>query len=186
MTAQTAAGQQSIYQWSRDHRVHHKFSDSDADPYNVNRGFFFAHIGWLLRKKHPELILKGKKLDFTDLLRDPVVSFQYRYVCEKSVSIFFAKYFSDSNSTIFHFRYYSILFLIFGIIIPTIIPMIFWSESFINAIFINIFRYNICNHSTWFVNSAAHMFGERPYDKSIKPSENVFVSYGALGEGYHK
>ena len=30
------------------------------------------------------------------------------------------------------------------------------------------------------------MFGERPYDKSIKPSENVFVSYGALGEGYHK
>ena len=98
MIAQTAAGQQSIYQWSRDHRVHHKFSDSDADPYNINRGFFFAHMGWLLRKKHPELILKGKKLDFTDLLRDPVVSFQYRY--KKSISIFFAQYFSDFNSTI--------------------------------------------------------------------------------------
>lgn len=41
-------------------------------------------------------------------------------------------------------------------------------------------------HSTFFVNSAAHMFGDKPYDKDIKPVENSYVTYGCLGEGYHK
>ena len=40
-------------------------------------------------------------------------------------------------------------------------------------------------HSTWFVNSTAHMFGDRPYNKKIEPRENYWVSYGAFGEGYH-
>lgn len=40
-------------------------------------------------------------------------------------------------------------------------------------------------HSTWFVNSTAHMFGYRPYNLKISPRENIFVSYGAFGEGYH-
>ena len=65
-----------LYQWSRDHRVHHKFSDTDADPYNSRRGFFFSHVGWLLCKKHPEVIRRGKTVDVSDLLRDPVVVFQ--------------------------------------------------------------------------------------------------------------
>lgn len=33
----TLAGQNSIYEWVRDHRVHHKFSETDADPHNSNR-----------------------------------------------------------------------------------------------------------------------------------------------------
>ena len=65
-----------IYEWSRDHRVHHKYSETDADPHNINRGFFFAHIGWLLMKKHPEVIEKGKKIYLQDLLDDPVVYWQ--------------------------------------------------------------------------------------------------------------
>lgn len=32
---QTVAFQNSIYEWSRDHRVHHKFTDSNADPHNA-------------------------------------------------------------------------------------------------------------------------------------------------------
>ncbi|XP_013790955.1 stearoyl-CoA desaturase 5-like [Limulus polyphemus] len=72
------AGQNDIYEWSRDHRVHHKFSETDADPHNVNRGFFFAHMGWLLKKKHPDVIKKGKTIDCGDILRDPVVQFQRR------------------------------------------------------------------------------------------------------------
>ncbi|KAI1283696.1 Delta(9)-fatty-acid desaturase fat-7 [Halotydeus destructor] len=35
--------QNSVYVWARDHRVHHKWSDTDADPHNTQRGFFFAH-----------------------------------------------------------------------------------------------------------------------------------------------
>lgn len=51
----TLAGQNCLYVWVRDHRQHHKFSDTDADPHNANRGFFFSHIGWLLSKKHPKV-----------------------------------------------------------------------------------------------------------------------------------
>lgn len=41
MIGQSLAGQHTIFSWSRDHRVHHKFSDTDADPHNCKRGFFF-------------------------------------------------------------------------------------------------------------------------------------------------
>ena len=30
------ANQGSIYHWVRDHRTHHKFSETDADPHNVS------------------------------------------------------------------------------------------------------------------------------------------------------
>ncbi|KAI3476944.1 hypothetical protein L1887_61441 [Cichorium endivia] len=37
-------------------------------------------------------------------------------------------------------------------------------------------------HSTWFVNSAAHLFGDRPYNKKIQPRNNFFVNMVAMGE----
>lgn len=70
--------QNDIFEWARDHRVHHKYSETDADPHNACRGFFFAHIGWLLVRKHPDVIEKGQKLDLSDLLADKVVMFQRR------------------------------------------------------------------------------------------------------------
>lgn len=68
--------QNDIFEWARDHRVHHKYSETDADPHNAVRGFFFAHIGWLLVRKHPDVIEKGRKLELSDLLADKVVMFQ--------------------------------------------------------------------------------------------------------------
>lgn len=76
MIMNSAAIQNDIYEWSRDHRVHHKFTDSDADPHNAKRGFFFSHVGWLLVKKHRDVRLKGNTLDMSDLKNDPVVMFQ--------------------------------------------------------------------------------------------------------------
>lgn len=35
------------------------------------------------------------------------------------------------------------------------------------------------------VNSVAHMYGKRPYDKRISPVESLPVAIGALGEGWH-
>ena len=29
-------------------RLHHKCSETQADPHNANRGFFFSHMGWLM------------------------------------------------------------------------------------------------------------------------------------------
>ena len=70
--------QNDIYEWARDHRIHHKFSETDADPHNATRGFFFAHIGWLMVRKHPDVIEKGRKLELSDLKADKVVMFQRR------------------------------------------------------------------------------------------------------------
>jgi len=38
---------------------------------------------------------------------------------------------------------------------------------------------------TWLVNSSAHLSGGHPYDKNIKPAENMGVTLASFGEGYH-
>ena len=69
---------------------------------------------------------------------------------------------------------------------PTILPVLLWNESVSNAYFISgILRYVITLHATWLVNSVAHMWGFKPYDKRINPVENILVSIGAIGEGFH-
>jgi len=76
MLCQSLAFQNSIWEWTRDHRVHHKFTDTHADPHNSRRGFFFAHMGWLMCKKHPDVTSKGKQISMEDIEQDPVVMFQ--------------------------------------------------------------------------------------------------------------
>lgn len=152
--------QNDIHEWSRDHRVHHKYSETDADPHNATRGFFFSHVGWLLCRKHPLIKEKGKGIDMSDLEKDAVVAFQKKY--------------------------YLTLMPIATFVIPTWVPMYFWGESFVNAWFVStMFRYAFTLNMTWLVNSAAHMWGQKPYDASINPAENLMVALGAAGEGWH-
>lgn len=40
-------------------------------------------------------------------------------------------------------------------------------------------------HFTWLVNSAAHLYGDHPYDALSYPAENPIVSLLAVGEGWH-
>lgn len=63
--------------------MHHKYSETDADPHNSNRGFFFAHVGWLMMRKHPEVLKKGRNMDFSDIYADPVVQFGEKLVQHK-------------------------------------------------------------------------------------------------------
>lgn len=62
----------SAIDWCKDHRAHHKYTDTEKDPYNIKKGFFYAHVGWLLwyRKKLP-------KSDVKDLKRDPLLRWQH-------------------------------------------------------------------------------------------------------------
>lgn len=80
LVCQTFSGQESLILWARNHRIHHKFVDTDADPHNSKRGFFFSHVGWLLVKKHPDVIAAGKKIDISDLTSDPMLTFQHKLV----------------------------------------------------------------------------------------------------------
>ncbi|KAJ7372785.1 hypothetical protein OS493_016704 [Desmophyllum pertusum] len=40
MIVNCMAAQNDIFEWTRDHRVHHKYSETDADPHNAKRGSF--------------------------------------------------------------------------------------------------------------------------------------------------
>lgn len=154
------AFQNDVIEWARDHRVHHKYSETDADPHNAKRGFFFSHVGWLLVRKHPEVKDKGKLLHIDDLLQDPVLQFQRKYYVP------------------------SVILLCF--IIPTLVPVYLFGESFVISYFVcALLRYCVTLNSTWLVNSAAHMWGWRPYDERINPAENPAVAFLAAGEGFH-
>uniref|UniRef100_H2LR94 stearoyl-CoA 9-desaturase n=1 Tax=Oryzias latipes TaxID=8090 RepID=H2LR94_ORYLA len=154
------AFQNDIFEWARDHRVHHKYSETDADPHNATRGFFFSHIGWLLVRKHPDVIEKGKKLELSDLKADSVVMFQRQH--------------------------YKLSVVLLCFLVPMLVPWYFWGESLVVGYFVpGLLRYALVLNATWLVNSAAHMWGNRPYDKTINPRENIFVALSAIGEGFH-
>ena len=51
LVAGSAAWQGSALEWCTDHVRHHAHIDTDDDPYNIKRGFLYAHVGWLLRKR---------------------------------------------------------------------------------------------------------------------------------------
>jgi stearoyl-CoA desaturase (delta-9 desaturase) len=46
-----ASFQNSAVAWSADHRAHHADTDGAGDPHAIDGGFWFAHIGWLLRRR---------------------------------------------------------------------------------------------------------------------------------------
>ncbi|CAB0031519.1 unnamed protein product [Trichogramma brassicae] len=154
------AGMNPLYDWVRDHRVHHKFSETDADPHNSNRGFFFSHVGWLMMKKHPEVIRKGRQIDMSDITNDPVCAFGQKFFLPMKI--------------------------LFCFVLPTLVPVYCWNEDWYYAIASQVFmRYSYVLNVTWCVNSVAHMFGGRPYDKTIAPVENKLISCATGGEGWH-
>lgn len=68
--------QNHIYEWCMDHRIHHKYTDTNSDPHNAKRGFFFSHIGWLVVRRHPDYYDKCQKINMADLESDPIVMIQ--------------------------------------------------------------------------------------------------------------
>jgi stearoyl-CoA desaturase (delta-9 desaturase) len=46
-----ATFQNSALSWSADHRAHHADTDGTGDPHAVTRGAWFAHMGWLFRRR---------------------------------------------------------------------------------------------------------------------------------------
>jgi stearoyl-CoA desaturase (delta-9 desaturase) len=73
--AGTVAFQGSIKWWVLRHRLHHRYTDTDHDPYNAKRGFWFSHIGWIFETPR---YTKMKLVDASDLNADSIVQFQHR------------------------------------------------------------------------------------------------------------
>lgn len=71
----------SILEWCTDHRNHHRYTDTDKDPYNAKRGFWFSHLGWLI-------YLDPTQRDFSnvgDLTADPIVQWQHRHYVKLAI-----------------------------------------------------------------------------------------------------
>ena len=79
----TMAIQKSILQWCSNHRQHHKKLDTDKDPYSIKKGFFHAHVGWILENK--SFAIKG----VSDLKKKKAVAFQAKYYWSLTILISF-------------------------------------------------------------------------------------------------
>ncbi len=140
--------------WASDHRRHHKFVDTDADPYSIKKGFFYAHIGWLFMKEDPQNRAEFEK----DLLRDPLVMWQYKY------------YVPLASFTAF--------------LLPMGVGALMGSP-WGGLIYAGLARVVFTQHSTFFVNSLAHTWGRRPFDSGNSARDSFLVSVFTFGEGYH-
>lgn len=159
MLLTSLANQGSIFHWARDHRVHHKNSDREGDPYNASRGFFYSHVGWLLVKKPQAVKDAGKQLVFDDLLADPFVRLQH------ALDPWWNQFWCFVVPSVYaHYKYND-----------------YWTGFFV----LGCLRWCICLHATWTVNSTAHIWGDRRYAVEGNPCESCFTSLVAVGEGWH-
>ncbi len=147
------AAQGSALRWSCDHRQHHAYTDTDLDPYSINKGFWFAHILWIFRKPLP---IDAKVVP--DLLRNPRVMFQHNHYA-LCVTL-------------------SIILCALGIG--------FLTGDYIGAFVIgSVLRIFTLHHFTWFINSAAHTWGDKPFCQEQSAVNNYILSFLTFGEGYH-
>lgn len=70
-----ASFEASALKWASDHRRHHAYIDEDQDPYNIKRGFWWAHVGWILTKDPSSQGISK----VGDLERDPWIRFQHEH-----------------------------------------------------------------------------------------------------------
>jgi stearoyl-CoA desaturase (delta-9 desaturase) len=150
-----AAFQNSILIWARDHRVHHRFVDTDKDPYSINRGFFWAHFGWMLVQEEPQVALEpyGR-----DLERDPVVKFQHDHYVTIAIFSCFA--------------------------VPTLVGWMMGS-AFGGLAIAGMLRVVAVHHMTFFINSWAHKWGKQTYTDTNTAKDSLLMAFATFGEGYH-
>ena len=159
MLANSAAHQGSIYHWVKEHRMHHKYTDTELDPHSIEYGFWYSHIGWLFFRKTDTFREASRSIQMTDIENDSIVMFQHR------------NYFVFSN--------------LFCFILPTLYGQYAWNSLWIGYFYFGVLRWVILLHTTWCVNSVAHMWGSTPYNDRISSRQNTFTSIVSSGEGWH-
>jgi stearoyl-CoA desaturase (Delta-9 desaturase) len=137
-----SAIQGSIKYWVRQHRAHHRHTDTELDPYNINQGFWHAHILWIILKQ-PR---KNNRVDISDLQNDPLVEWQHR------------NYFLIALST--------------GWILPCAVAGLGWGDWQGGFLYAGIIRAFLVNQSMFCVNSLAHWLGERMLSSRFAVHQN--------------
>jgi len=152
------AMQDSALVWSADHRRHHKHVDHEDDPYNIKKGFWHAHIGWILFKEKLNPAMDNVK----DLQADKLVMWQHRW--------------------------WIIIGLIVGFALPAAVGWWVegtWHGTVLGLLLGGMFRLTACHHSTFFINSLCHYMGTQPYSSTHTAKDSWFMALLTFGEGYH-
>lgn len=146
----------SIRWWCKDHRIHHRYTDTPVDPYNAKRGFFYSHMGWMLFNEPNK---PKAKINIDDLLADPMIRFQHKY--------------------------YLLLGPFMAFVFPAIVAGLLWGDWRGGFFFAGLLRLNFVHHATFFVNSLAHTLGNTTYADIHTPRDSFITAILTLGEGYH-
>lgn len=152
-----AAFEGSALVWCADHRRHHKFVDHDDDPYDISKGFFHAHIGWLLFRTGPDTPLTWVR----DLQKDRLAVWQHNYYVPLAFGVSF--------------------------VLPTLIGFLVggWVAALGAFLIAGVARVVFVHHMTFCINSLCHWIGERPYSTKCSARDSLIMAFFTFGEGYH-
>jgi len=157
--AGAGAFQGSIKWWGRNHRIHHRYIDTDKDPYNATRGFFYTHMGWMLMKQDYDIL---GHVDINDFHCSKLVMWQ-------------------------HSNYFPIA-MMSGVILPTLVCGLGWGDYLGGYFYAGLLKVVLVHHSTFCINSLAHTsFGGAKQNFSLKHSshDSFLCALATMGEGYH-
>ena len=147
----------SALDWCSDHRRHHKHVDHDDDPYDITKGFFHAHIGWLLFKLRPQPPMDNVQ----DLMSDRLVMWQHRWCHWIGAFI--------------------------GLALAPAIGWLWggWESALGAFLLAGIARVVAVQHSTFCINSVCHSIGRQPYSSRHSARDSWITALVTFGEGYH-
>jgi stearoyl-CoA desaturase (delta-9 desaturase) len=151
------AFENSVLMWASEHRRHHKHVDHDEDPYDITKGFFHAHIGWLLFKLMPQPPFDN----VNDLKKDPLVMWQHRQIHLLAVLMSFG--------------------------LPAVIGGLWngWVGVLGGFLIGGVAKVVVLQHCTFFINSACHTIGRQPYSTRCSARDSLLMAFLTFGEGYH-
>jgi len=152
-----AAFEGSALGWCADHRRHHKHVDHDEDPYDISRGLFHAHIGWLLFRRSLDTPLTWVR----DLQKDRLAWFQHQY--------------------------YVPIAIFMGFILPAAIGWAWGGpvSALGGFLLAGVARIVFVHHMTFCINSLCHWIGDRPYSSKCSARDSLIMAFFTFGEGYH-
>lgn len=154
------AGEGPPVEWVAVHRKHHALSDQPGDPHSPHDGAWWSHMLWVGWSHdaagHRKLLTRWAP----DLLKDAGMRIISRGFLAWNVlfgvAVFGAGYLAGGPAL-------AVSWLVWGVFLRLILVL----------------------HSTWFVNSASHMWGYRNY-KTTDDSRNCWwVALLTYGEGWH-
>jgi stearoyl-CoA desaturase (delta-9 desaturase) len=151
------AFENSVLMWSSEHRRHHKHVDHDDDPYDISKGFFYAHIGWLLFKMSPQPPFDN----VPDLKRDRLVMWQHRHI--------------------------HVIAAIVAFLLPAFAGYLWDGAvgALGGFLIAGVARVTVLQHCTFLINSACHTLGRQPYSDRCSARDSHFLALFTFGEGYH-